>query len=160
MFLYPQTTITSKAIKAKCAEKVDVIRNESKDLNYNAKASPLESQGFEKMLYVSINTNDENKNKLLESTDLSIPTSFFLSQNYPNPFNPMTKISFGIAHSGFVQLKLFNLQGKEMRTLINSNLPPGVHEISFDGSDLTSGVYVYRLVMENYTDTKRMTLIK
>ncbi len=160
LFIYSQTIITSKAIKAKCAEKVEVIRKESKELNYNAKAYPLEPQEFEKMIYVSTKINNENNNKLTESADLSMPTSFFLSQNYPNPFNPMTKISFGIAHSGFVQLKLFNLLGKEVRTIINSNLPSGVHEVSFDGSDLTSGVYVYRLVMENYTETKRMTLVK
>ena len=85
---------------------------------------------------------------------------YSLSQNYPNPFNPVTKIRFAIPKSGFTTLKIYDMLGKEFQTLVNKNLQLGTYEASFDGSNLNSGVYFYRLQTGSFTDTKKMLLIK
>ena len=90
----------------------------------------------------------------------SIPGKFYLSQNYPNPFNPVTNLEFGISDLGFVSLKVYDLLGKEVVTLVNEKLSPGNYKIEFDGSNLTSGVYFYRLVTDGFEETKRMILLK
>ncbi|MCX6166267.1 MAG: T9SS type A sorting domain-containing protein, partial [Ignavibacteriae bacterium] len=81
-------------------------------------------------------------------------------QNYPNPFNPNTIIRFQIKDSRFVTLKVYDMLGKEVATLVNEKLAAGTYEATFDASQYTSGVYFYRLQTENFTDTKRMILIK
>ncbi|AFH49422.1 Fibronectin type III domain protein [Ignavibacterium album JCM 16511] len=73
------------------------------------------------------------------------PKEFNLAQNYPNPFNPSTEISFSLTTDSKVTLKIFNILGQEVATLINGNYPAGNHKIKFDGSSLNSGVYMYRL---------------
>ncbi|MGA2669054.1 MAG: T9SS type A sorting domain-containing protein [Ignavibacteria bacterium] len=94
-----------------------------------------------------------------------IPKSFFLSQNYPNPFNPTTKIKFdipplkGVRGMG-VRLIISDLLGREVTTLINEQLNPGTYEVEWDGTNYPSGVYFYRLVMDGYSETKKMVLIK
>ena len=90
----------------------------------------------------------------------SIPGKFFLTQNFPNPFNPITNLEFGISDLGFVSLKVYDILGKEITTLVNEKLSPGKYKVEFDGSGLPSGVYFYRLASGEFTDTKRMMLIK
>ncbi|MBL0106139.1 MAG: choice-of-anchor D domain-containing protein [Ignavibacteria bacterium] len=90
----------------------------------------------------------------------SVPEKFSLSQNYPNPFNPVTNLEFGIAELGFVSLKVFDVLGKEVITLVNEKLSPGVYEAEFDGSSLSSGIYFYKLEAGDFIETKRMILIK
>lgn len=94
-----------------------------------------------------------------------VPGSFALSQNYPNPFNPDTKIKFTIPvlskyNNEAITLKVFDILGREVSVLINERLNPGIYEVTFDGSNLTSGIYFYRLQMGVYSDTKRMVLLK
>jgi hypothetical protein len=89
-----------------------------------------------------------------------IPYEFDLEQNYPNPFNPVTNLEFGISELGFVSLKVYDLLGKEVVTLVNEKLSPGEYKVEFDGSGLTSGVYFYRLTAGEFTETKRMMLVK
>ncbi len=88
------------------------------------------------------------------------PNSFSLSQNYPNPFNPSTNIGFSISDFGFVTLKVYNIQGKEVATLINKEMQPGSYQIKFDGSNLASGIYFYKLSSGNYHQVKKMILMK
>jgi hypothetical protein len=84
-----------------------------------------------------------------------------LSQNYPNPFNPTTNLEFGISNFGFVTLKVYDMLGKEVAELVNDNLSPGIHKVNFDGSNLSSGIYYYKLTAEGRViDTKRMLLVK
>lgn len=90
----------------------------------------------------------------------SIPTKIALEQNYPNPFNPTTEITFRLAERGFTSLKVFDMLGREVSTLVNENLVSGSHSINFDASNLASGVYIYSLTSQENTITKRMTLIK
>ena len=95
-----------------------------------------------------------------------IPQSISLSQNYPNPFNPVTNLEFEIpavlhgASPGFVSLKVYNIVGKEIATLVDGNLNPGIYKYKFDGSNLTSGVYFYTLKVNGFSETKKMILLK
>src|SRR4030095_5708870 len=89
-----------------------------------------------------------------------IPMGFSLAQNFPNPFNPSTKIKFEIPVGTFVQLKVFDIMGREITTLINKELKAGTYEINFDALKYSSGMYFYRLTAGDYTETKRMILVK
>jgi hypothetical protein len=99
-----------------------------------------------------------------------VPDAFSLSQNYPNPFNPMTKLRFGVMSNvkgqiSNVRLTVYDALGKEVEVLVNQQLSPGTYEVEFDGSDLPSGVYNYRLdasasLSITYTETRKMVLIK
>jgi hypothetical protein len=97
--------------------------------------------------------------KTLEVTFLK-PTEFQLDQNYPNPFNPVTTIRFNLPESGNVKLTLFNLLGQELKTIVNDFGESGEHTVNVDGSDLNSGVYLYKIESGSYTKTRKMTLIK
>ncbi|MBN1634775.1 MAG: T9SS type A sorting domain-containing protein [Ignavibacteria bacterium] len=88
------------------------------------------------------------------------PKKFELSQNYPNPFNPTTIINFALPTSSKVTLKVYNVLGEEVASLVNSNLTAGTYNYEFDASNLSAGVYFYRLRTDNFTETKKMMLVK
>ncbi len=88
------------------------------------------------------------------------PQKYSLAQNYPNPFNPSTKIEYSVAQAGQVTLKIFDILGKEVGTLVNENKQPGAYRVSFDASSLPSGVYIYRLNAGPYTESRKMLLLK
>lgn len=96
----------------------------------------------------------------VNSGPIKTSSSYYLYQNYPNPFNPVTNLEFQILNFGFVSLKVYDIQGKETATLVNDKLSPGTYSYEFDGSNLSSGVYIYKLVTGEFSDTKRMILIK
>ena len=89
-----------------------------------------------------------------------VPREYSLSQNYPNPFNPITNIKYSIKEQKFVTLKIYDILGREVKTLINEIKTPGEYLVQFIGSELSSGVYFYRLVAGDFTAVKRMVLIK
>ena len=90
----------------------------------------------------------------------NVPEKFGLYQNYPNPFNSSSKFKFEIAKSGDVRIIVYDITGKEIQTLINEELKPGVYNVTFDGSSLSSGIYFYKLITNGYTETRRMVLLK
>jgi photosystem II stability/assembly factor-like uncharacterized protein len=97
----------------------------------------------------------------------TVPSEYSLHQNYPNPFNPVTKIKFKIPYAGFINLKIFDILGRELSTLINQQLNPGTYEMNWNASEHPSGVYYYRIAIHSdklsagsFTDTKKMILIK
>ena len=96
----------------------------------------------------------------IQNISSEIPSSFSLSQNYPNPFNPVTNLEFGISDLGFVSLEVYDVLGKEVAMLVNEKLSPGKYKVEFDGSGFSSGVYFYRLTAGDFTETKRMMLVK
>jgi N-acetylmuramoyl-L-alanine amidase len=100
---------------------------------------------------VVVNVQDE-KNQL--------PTEFVLSQNFPNPFNPTTNINWTLPENGIVSLKIYDMLGKEISTLVNQFMQAGRHSIEFNASSLASGVYYYQLKTNNYTSTKKLLLLK
>jgi hypothetical protein len=96
---------------------------------------------------------------------VSVPNEFALEQNYPNPFNPSTKIDFSLAVDSQVTLKVFNVLGEEVKTLINGDFAAGKHEVEFNASELNSGIYFYRIEaieinVESINSTKKMILLK
>lgn len=90
----------------------------------------------------------------------NVPDKYSLSQNYPNPFNPSTIIKFGLTKSGFTSLKVYDLTGREVSNLVNTNLQAGSYEVNWNAAGLTSGVYFYKLETVGFAETKRMMLIK
>lgn len=95
-------------------------------------------------------------------SDITIGSAndYKLFQNYPNPFNPTTKISYKINVEGYAVLQVYNLVGQVIKVLVSEVQAPGRYEVEFDGSELTSGVYLYKLQINGYTSVKRMTLLK
>ena len=89
-----------------------------------------------------------------------LPTEYVLHQNYPNPFNPTTTIEFSLARASHVSLKVYDVLGQEILTLVNAEKPAGVHRVDFDGSSAASGVSFYRMQAENNVQTKRFMLQK
>jgi hypothetical protein len=89
-----------------------------------------------------------------------IPTEYKLEQNYPNPFNPTTTIKYSIPQEGLVTIKIYNAIGEEVLTLVNEEQPVGNYEVEFDATTLPSGIYFYRLQTPNFTQTKKMILLK
>ena len=88
------------------------------------------------------------------------PATYKLEQNYPNPFNPTTVISYQLPASGHVSLKVYDVLGREVATLVNENKPAGNYTAQFNASKLVSGVYFYRIDTDNFVQTKKMVLIK
>ena len=90
----------------------------------------------------------------------NVPGVFTLDQNYPNPFNPSTTIEFTLPKSEFVELKVFNILGKEVSTLVSNKLNQGNHTYTFDGKNLASGVYYYQLIAGDFREVKKMILLR
>lgn len=106
-----------------------------------------------------------NLTAIVEPTSLGNQDNFsvsdyYLKQNYPNPFNPSTQIDFGLKESGFVLLKVYNILGNEVSTVVNDYRSAGNHTVNFDASGLSSGVYFYKLYTANYTEIRKMILEK
>ena len=90
----------------------------------------------------------------------NIPSQFALEQNYPNPFNPSTKIQFTIVNRLLTIVKVFDVLGREVATLVNAVKEPGTYTVQFDGSNLASGVYFYRLQAGTYVETRKLLLLR
>ncbi|MCU0372053.1 MAG: T9SS type A sorting domain-containing protein, partial [Ignavibacteria bacterium] len=90
----------------------------------------------------------------------TLPSKFDLSQNYPNPFNPVTKINYAVPVKGFVTIKIYNILGKEVASLVSDTKEPGYYSVDFNASTLSSGVYYYKLESGTFSDVKKMMLIK
>jgi len=92
--------------------------------------------------------------------ELGIPTQYTLSQNYPNPFNPSTKINFSLPQTGKVVITLFDALGRKVKDIVDQEFAVGNHSLNFDASNLTSGVYFYRLQSDNFVQTRKMVLLR
>jgi len=96
----------------------------------------------------------------IQNISTEILSKYSLSQNYPNPFNSMCNVQFSMYNVGNAKLLVYDIQGREVQTLVNERLNAGRYEVKFDGSMLNSGVYFYKMVTGNFTETKKMLLIK
>jgi predicted extracellular nuclease len=102
-----------------------------------------------------------SSNSASDINDIELVVSDYkLNQNFPNPFNPVTIISYQLPVDGFVTLKVYDILGNEVKTLVNENRIAGSYTVEFDGRELTSGLYIYRLVTDNYSSIKKMMLLK
>ena len=110
--------------------------------------------------YVSILYNNSILTSIYEETGTQIPRVFDLQQNYPNPFNPSTTIQYSIKENTLVSLKIYDILGREITTLINEVKTAGIYKVNFDASNLSSGVYFYKLTAGNFIETKKMILLR
>jgi photosystem II stability/assembly factor-like uncharacterized protein len=121
---------------------------------------------FDEQNYLYAGTSDDGIFRSTQSTTgitqtgSTVPDKFMLGQNYPNPFNPVTNLEFSITGFGFVSLKVYNIRGQEIETLVHGNLKPGSYNITFNGSGLESGIYFYRLSAGDFSETRKMILVK
>jgi hypothetical protein len=106
---------------------------------------------FDNIKFVDITTAIDNNN---------LPTEFLLNQNFPNPFNPNTTVNFSLPQNGFVTLKVYDVLGREVATLINQQMAVGYHRVDFNASHLTSGIYFYKLEINEFVSIKKMLLMK
>jgi hypothetical protein len=101
------------------------------------------------VLVTGVNNNNNN-----------VPVEYSLEQNYPNPFNPSTIIKYALPRSSNVSLKIYDMLGNEVKTVVNEFKTAGTYSVNFDASSLSSGVYFYKIVAGDFTDAKKMTLVK
>ena len=102
----------------------------------------------------------KKQNKSETSVDTEIPKEYALFNNYPNPFNPATTITYQLPKSGSVTLKIYDILGNEVKTLVNEQKEMGRYTVTFNASSFASGMYVYQLRANDYTSTKKMLLLK
>jgi hypothetical protein len=106
-----------------------------------------------------IKFNGLNK-KSVSLTSETVPKEYSLFDAYPNPFNPITKIKFAIPKESKVNLSVYNMLGEKVKELVNNYLTRGFYEIDFDASELTSGIYIYKIETNNFTDVKKLMVVK
>ncbi len=149
----------------------EIYRNGSKIAFVEGKGTTTETQDYS---FVDKNLQSGIYNYRLNQLDfdgtqevvgeltvyLTLPEQFSLEQNYPNPFNPSTTIKYSIPTSEFVSLKVYDVLGNEVATLVNEQKPAGSYEIDFNATDLSSGIYLYTLQAGSYTQTKKLILMK
>lgn len=120
----------------------------------------VQFDGYVDELRISSSARDFTVDIEDERSGGSIPNTYSLMQNYPNPFNPSTKIQFNLPKTSFTRLTVYDILGKEVATLVNAELNSGRHEVEFNASKLSSGIYFYRLTSGTFTDSKKFVLLK
>jgi hypothetical protein len=132
------------------ADKVGYVGSNSSigSVDYLQSSSPLNFQ----LSIVSVTPVDP--------TERTVPLLFGLSQNYPNPFNPATNMEFQVPSSQFVELKVYDVLGREVATLVNGQLSPGAYRVRWDAKEQPSGVYFYRLSAGSFVETRKMVLMR
>jgi hypothetical protein len=103
---------------------------------------------------------NQEEQELSSNQESSLPETFALSQNYPNPFNPVTSISFGLPEADFVSIKVYDILGNEIISLVNEVREAGTYSVQFDATDIPSGIYFYRLQAGSFVESKKMVLMK
>jgi len=163
--------VFSNSLEVKSNDSLNVF---FKNVPLKLKAIPAAGYHFVRWEGISTSTSPEitvlnNTNSTIKAVfeqgvsdvkDETLPGKYLLGQNYPNPFNPNTTISYQLPKSGLVTLKVYDILGNEIETLVNETKPAGSYNANFDASKLSTGVYIYRIVTGDYTAAKKMILIK
>ncbi len=159
-FEVERAEIRSENLEFRKVGYVKGIGNSNTINNYSFTDRVQESGKYKyRLRQTDYNGNFEYHN-LSQAVEIGIPKKFSLKQNYPNPFNPVTKISFDLPEDENVNLTVFDLKGSKIKELLNGKKPAGYYEISFDGSNLSSGIYIAILKTNNQNASKRMILLK
>lgn len=133
----------------------DTLYATGNSVNGNGIADSLDNWNFSEDFIVNVVSSIG-----IKPINNTLPVNFKLHQNYPNPFNPNTKIKFDLSKAGLTELKIYNSMGEEVLTLLNERLEPGIYEINLNAAGLSSGVYFARLTAGDFSDVKKMVLIK
>ena len=144
-------------------EKVGFVKghgnsNSPKEYSFIDKTAENSGKYFYRLKQVDVDGQFEYSPEI--EVTFGAPAKFELSQNYPNPFNPTTNIRFTLPEAGNVKLAVYNLLGQKIADLVNQNMEAGFHNITFDGSNLTSGIYIYRLEAGNNVMIRKMQLVR
>jgi hypothetical protein len=132
--------------------------NEAKNYSYEDRNLSYGKYQY-RLKQIDFNGNYEY-HELQNEVEIGVPKKFNLSQNYPNPFNPATKISFELPHSSKVKLSVYDITGKLASELVNEQRAAGYYTVEFNGNNLASGMYFYRIETEDFSATKKMILVK
>ncbi len=135
---------------------------------FSDKMTYIDSVGVNRFYVVSFTNgrgvyirNINNQDSILTGvSNTNLKLDYKLSQNYPNPFNPSTNIKYSVSKTANVKITIFDLAGKKVAELVNEKKSPGIYDVIFNGSNISSGIYFYRMETENFTETKKMILIK
>jgi len=166
-----KTSKTEKEVLAKTnalkSAKLEVSKLKQKDEVMNTKVTSimryskiLKKEDREKLQIDDILFYNKTENKDDIKVNTNVPVVYSLSQNYPNPFNPTTKINYALPKTGLVTMKIYDVTGREIQTLVNDVKQAGNYTVDFNGSMLSSGVYFYKIQSGDFVSVKRMVLIK
>ncbi len=133
---------------------------EDKTLINGVNAYKMTAVNYDFLESDSSNTATVDNTTGVNESEKNVPQEFMLSQNYPNPFNPSTTISFGLPFETFTLLKIFDVSGREVSTIVSEKLPAGSYSRQWDAGSLSSGIYFYRLQAGTYSKTKKLLLLK
>ncbi|MFA5011455.1 MAG: T9SS type A sorting domain-containing protein [Ignavibacteria bacterium] len=149
---------TAKQEIARIKSKYDEAKMKAVSIMRTSKSLTREEKDRKQIEDILLTKTEENK----ESATFSniVPDEYSISQNYPNPFNPNTKINFALPKQGFVSLKIYDITGREIKTLVNEVKQAGYYTVDFNGSNLSSGVYFYKIQSGDFSSVKRMVLVK
>jgi len=132
--------------------------NSPKEYNFSDSNIGISDRYYYRLKQIDNDGTFEYSNAITVGVD--VPDKFFLSQNYPNPFNPETRINFTVAEQRNVSLRVYNMLGEMAQELLNEVKPPGSYSVTFNASNLPSGIYIYRIQTESFATTKKMTFLK
>jgi len=123
-----------------------------------ADKNPVDGKAYYRLKQIDF----DGSSKIYDAVEIDFETvkEYSLAQNYPNPFNPSTDINYNLAKSGNITLKVYNILGSEVATLVDGFMEAGKHIAKFYAKDFTSGVYFYTIKADNFTSTKKMILMK
>lgn len=163
--------VMRKMLPTANGQAIQINLNETKNIHQVVNINPIwDTDSLSVVVFIqSTSTKTVYQSETISYNDLIVtsvenesatPTDFTLFQNYPNPFNPKTNIKFQLNVDGFTTLKVFNVLGNEVATLISNNLPAGSYKINFNASSLSSGTYFYTLTSGNNKRTKKMILLR
>ncbi len=140
------------------------LRNVEKDAAVNAvfkfnieSDAPLDTES--EILFNIKSSSGQSWLKKIKFT-VTVPQKFELLQNYPNPFNPTTKIHYSVPADGFVNIVVYNVLGEKVANLVNTNVKAGIYDISFDATNIASGMYIYRMESGDFVSIKKMMILK
>jgi hypothetical protein len=136
---------------------IRIILRDDLDAVTNIGPNDLENQNFQNYIYVN--------NAVLGQIVNNIPVKYSLNQNYPNPFNPVTTIDYILPENGLVNITIFDMMGREINTLLNSSQTAGYKSIQWNATNnqsdaVSAGIYLYRIKVEDFIQTKKMVLLK
>jgi len=121
---------------------------------------PNNPEGWHASLMIHGNPGKDDRITSVETEKVNVPRQFMLRQNYPNPFNPSTTFAFSIPKKSFVSLKVYDVIGREVATVVSEQLNEGNYTQQWNASGLSSGVYFYRIQAGNFVETKKLILLK